>query len=79
MYWLRLLIATDQWFNTLLGGMPDETISAKLWRNRDRQPYKTLQIIVDRVFWFDPEHCKSSYMSELHGKYLPTEYVKEKK
>lgn len=74
MYILRVLIAIDQLVNTLFGGLPDETISAKLWRKRESQPYKTLRIIVDGVFWFDPEHCKTSYESEIKRKYLPKDY-----
>lgn len=74
MYFLRVLIAIDQLVNTIFGGMPDETISAKLWRLRDRQPYKTLRYIVDALFWFDKDHCRTSYESEIKKTQLPSNY-----
>lgn len=76
MYILRVLIAFDQFVNTLLGGMPDETISAKLWRLKDRQPYKVLRYLVDKLFWFDKDHCRTSYESEIKKTQLPEEYNK---
>ena len=74
MYLLRVLIAVDQLVNTLFGGMPDETISAKLWRLRDRYPYKVFRIIVDKLFWFDKDHCRISYESEFKKTQLPSNY-----
>lgn len=74
MYLLRVLIAIDQLVNTLFGGMPDETISAKLWRLRYRQPYKILRYIVDTLFWFDKDHCRTSYESEIKKTQLPSNY-----
>lgn len=76
MYLLRVLIAIDQLVNTIFGGMPDETISAKLWRLKDRQPYKVLRYIVDTLFWFDKEHCRTSYESEIKKTQLPSNYRK---
>ena len=76
MYLLRVLIAIDQLVNTLFGGMPDETISAKLWRLRYRQPYKTLRYVVDALFWFDKGHCRTSYESEIKKTQLPSNYRK---
>ncbi len=70
MYFLRLLIAIDQLCNTILGGQPDETISARAWRTRN-----TLLIhIIDTIFWFDPRHCETSFESETIRKYLPDIY-----
>ena len=74
MYFLRVLIAIDQLVNTIFGGMPDETISAKLWRLKDRYPYKILRYIVDALFWFDKDHCRTSYESEIKKTQLPSNY-----
>lgn len=60
----QILIAIDQLGNTLLGGWADETLSARSWRCRERQPYKTLRPIIDGLFFFQPNHCKESYESE---------------
>lgn len=69
----QLLIAIDQALNSLSGGMADETLSARCWRCRDRQPYKFLQPVIDRLF-FDREHCKKSFESEKNRSQLPPEY-----
>lgn len=31
-YFHNLLVACDQFLNTLLGGWPDETLSSRCWR-----------------------------------------------
>lgn len=69
----QLLIALDQALNALSGGMADETLSARCWRCRDRQPYKTLQPVIDWLF-SDPDHCEKSYESEKNRSQLPPEY-----
>ena len=73
-YPIRVLISLDQFINTLFGGEPDETISAKLWRNRNKPICSILRKLVDKVFWLDPNHCETSYLSELKGNHLPREY-----
>lgn len=60
-----LLIAIDQMINTVFGGYPDETISARCWRLRERQPYKTLRAVIDGLFFFQPDHCQRAYESEV--------------
>ena len=60
--WLqRLLIALDQLLNTLLRGDEDETMSSRCWRENRR----CLVTLIDHIFWFDPDHCRTSYESEL--------------
>ena len=75
---LYILIAVDQLVNTIFGGMPDETISAKAWRMQDKKKrYKVLRCIIDKLFWFDPDHCRTSYLSEIEKHHLPDEYHKQ--
>lgn len=52
-YLLNILISIDQLGNTLLGGSPDETISARLWRE---YPNSILRKVVDA--FFGKGHCK---------------------
>lgn len=67
------LIAFDQFANTLLGsGWADETLSAYSWRTRDTSPWR--KRIVDALLFWDRDHCKESYASELERKQLPPEY-----
>jgi hypothetical protein len=65
-----ILIALDQLLNVLLfflpgGTWPDETLSARSWRCRDLRPFTKLQPAIDRLFFWQPEHCRQSYESEL--------------
>lgn len=69
----QVLIAIDQLLNTLFGGFADETLSARCWRCRERQPFKLLESVINRLF-FDPSHCLDSYLSERRRFQLPPEY-----
>ena len=73
----NLLIGLDQLINTLVWikgdgfGMPDETLSARAWRLRDQSnAWKR----IDALLFFDKDHCRTSYESELQRKQLPKEY-----
>lgn len=70
----QIALAADQFINTLTGGYADETLSARSWRLRSTQPFKTLRPIIDTLFFFDKNHCEESYKSELFRKQLPSEY-----
>ena len=59
-YGKRTLIAVDQLLNTLLGGWPD---GVRAWPRR----------VVDGLFFWQREHCKSSYESEREGRQSPPE------
>ena len=67
---LNLALAIDQllWVIITLGnGSPDETISAAAWRleKSGKLGGKIFRPIIDKLFWFDEEHCKSAFMSEV--------------
>lgn len=67
-YLLEILIAIDQLGNTLLGGWADETMSARAWRTKS-----FFYIIIDKIFFFMPEHCKNSYEAEQSRAQSPIE------
>lgn len=76
----QLAISLDQLFNTLVYlksdgfGYADETLSARAWRLRDQSnAYKW----IDRLFFWQHQHCKASYESEINRKQLPNEYRNE--
>ena len=76
---LNWLISVDQFtYNTLTLGRssPDETLSAACWRweRAGILRGRILRPLIDRIFWFDPQHCKTSYESELSRAHLPLEY-----
>lgn len=68
----QILIAVDQLANTFFGGWADETISSRVWRERERWP--RAQKLVDKLFWFDPQHTYNSYLSERERSQLPPEF-----
>ena len=76
---LNLLIALDQlaWVILTLGnGMPDETISAALWRMESQGKWagRLFRPVVDALFFFDQSHCLSAWQSERNKQQLPGVY-----
>jgi hypothetical protein len=71
---LEVAIALDQLANAILGGYSDETISARCWRLRAARPYSWLQPLIDRLFFWQVDHCRSAYESERRRSQLPPEY-----
>lgn len=67
------LIALDQLVNALCGGWPDETISSRAWRWELAGKRGWPRILIDTVFFFDPDHCRESFESERLGRQLPPE------
>jgi hypothetical protein len=67
---LNLLIAIDQLIYviiTLGRGCPDETMSSAAWRleQSGKIQGKIFRPLIDWLFWFDPDHCRTSYESEV--------------
>ena len=72
-YGKRVLIAIDQLANAIAGGSPDETFSSRCWRQEQAGSvmYGVFRRVVDTLFFFTPEHCKYSYISELNLNHFP--------
>lgn len=73
----QILIALDQVLNCCIKlsdgwGMADEMLSARAWRLRDSHPW--LCAWIDRLFFWDGNHCSECYQIELERKQLPSEY-----
>lgn len=71
-YLKNLLLAVDQLLGALLLGTDaDMTISAQAWlwhiENKRHWPY----LLIDKLFWFDYNHCQESYQSEVQRKHVP--------
>jgi len=71
---LQAAIAFDQLLNTLLGGWADETLSARMWRHRALPLWQEARWLVDKLFFWQPNHCYQSFVSELQRKQLPEDY-----
>jgi hypothetical protein len=69
----QILIAIDQLANACLGGWADETLSARCWRLRHKQPQAFLRAVIDGLFFWEIDHCRLSYESELFRLQSPPE------
>ena len=73
----QLLIALDQLANVLIGMLCgyksycDETLSAKAYRLELERGRTWARKLIDALFWFDKNHCKESYESEVLKRQLP--------
>ena len=71
-YGYHVIIALDQLFNALTGGAADETLSSRTYRSailadKPKKRWCVLYRLINGLF-FDANHCKASYESELSGK-----------
>lgn len=71
---LQILIALDQLINTLIGGFADETLSSRAYRHKKDGSRAWPAWIIDHLFFWQEEHCKASYESELERAQLPVEF-----
>jgi len=63
-YIKKVLLGLDQFGNTIIGGSPDETISARAGRLRHRQGWKQLAWVLDKI---QPNHTYNAVCSEREG------------
>ena len=76
-YAIRLLIGIDQFVNTIIGGDPDETLSARAWRQRDaKKRWMFLQLFIDRIFFWQDEHCYHAYLEDKDRTQISDHYLK---
>lgn len=70
-YLKQVLIAFDQLINALLGGWADESLSAHAWRQHLEGKRNWPYLLIDAALFFDGNHCRTSYESELERTQLP--------
>jgi hypothetical protein len=72
----QVLIAVDQVLNTIFGGWADETLSARSYRNDVKQVKRWMiaRKVIDTIFFWQPNHCYQSYLSEAERSQLPAQY-----
>lgn len=71
-YLYHNIIAIDQLFNALTGGAADETLSSRTYRgailvSKPKKRWVIIHKVINFLF-FDKNHCKDSYESELKGR-----------
>lgn len=72
-YVTKVLIAVDQLANAVRGGHPDETLSAAAHR-RHLEGRSGWRNLINALFFWQEDHCRDAYQSELDRKQLPKEY-----
>ena len=70
----QVALALDQLFNTLLGGLADETLSARAYRQRHKKRWTIVMKVLDSLFFWQDDHCLNAYVSEVIRAHLPNEY-----
>ena len=76
----HVLVAIDQLFNALIGGAADETLSSRTYRGamlakQPRKRWRVLYRVINGLF-FDRNHCKTAYESEVTLRQYPAEFEK---
>ena len=74
----QIAVALDQLVNTLLGGWADETLSARAWRHKLDGSRSWPAWIIDHLFFWQKDHCKTAWESELNRAHLPPSLRGEK-
>ena len=68
------VVGIDQLIAAVLTGWPDATLSAWAWVwERDGKCF-WLRKFIDLIFFWDKNHCKESYRSELEAVQLPPSF-----
>ena len=69
--YFQVLVAIDQLLNTLLGGYADETLSSRAWRHKEDGSRSWPAWVINKLFFWQDNHCKEAYESELKRNQLP--------
>jgi hypothetical protein len=64
-YLIRIAAWLSQGINCiLLGGHHDQTVSARAWANRDRQPWRAVYHGLNLIFFWQDDHCRISHAAD---------------
>lgn len=69
--YFQVLVAVDQLINTFFGGMADETLSSRAHRLKIERGRKLASAVINVIFFWQKDHCKEAYESELKRAHLP--------
>lgn len=71
--YFQILVAVDQLMNTFFGGYADETISSRSHRAYVSGKRKWTRNVINALFFWQKDHCKEAYESEIERTQLPVE------
>jgi hypothetical protein len=72
-HFILIFTACSQLLNTLLGGWPDETTSARSYRQRDKRFWGFMYRAINVLFFWQDDHCKWAYELEAKARPVPPE------
>ena len=72
--YFQVLIAIDQFFNALFWGYADETLSSRAHRHYVDGSRKWTRNLINALFFWQEDHCREAYESELTRSQLPPEF-----
>jgi hypothetical protein len=61
--WL-ILAAVSQVLNALLGGSPDQTLSARALMNQRRRRWQVTYRALNALFFWQDDHCLRSFLAD---------------
>ena len=70
----KVAIALDQLINALIGGWPDESLSARAYRWRRDGKTAVPALLINMLFFWQRDHVWSAYQNEVRRRQLPPEY-----
>lgn len=70
-YFHNLAVSIDQLANTLLAGYPDETLSSRSYRCKDKSKFWYYCMNFINILCFDKNHCSEAFKKDID---LPKEY-----
>ena len=73
-YQHKIFLALDQLLNAILGGYPDESLSARAYRWDVDGKRSWPKRVINAMFFWQRDHCYSAYHCEQELRHLPPEY-----
>ncbi|WP_392563183.1 hypothetical protein RHO12_12600 (plasmid) [Orbus sturtevantii] len=69
MYFYKLAIALDQFFNALISGKPNETLSSRAYRcanltDNAKKRWIIAEKVINAIFFWQKKHCYLAYVSQ---------------
>ena len=66
-YLVRIAAWLSQGINCiLLGGLHDQTISARAYLNRDKKIWSLVYSGLNSIFFWQEDHCRSSHQADVN-------------
>jgi len=78
-YFINIATSISQFGNTILGGNPDMTISARAYLNKENPKWWVVYATMNKVFFWQDNHCYESHLDDIKFAKEILESLKNKK